>query len=418
MNISPRLSLPYVSASQSQKHVTVNDGLRRLDALLHLRALSASLAAEPAAPAEGDAYIIPAGASGAQWSAFAAGDVAAFQDGAWRAAAPKPGWRAYVADADGFIYFDGAAWTNELQLGGDARFGRLGVNADADSVNRFALKSDAALLSHDDVTPGTGDARQIVNKSAAARTASVLFQSEFSGRAEFGLAGDDDFHLKVSADGAAWKDAIVVVASSGYVGIGEASPSRPLTVSSAGNLGPAGTASILVEGSANKERVEIRSAGSNPQPTFQGKGFGGTPASPTPTLNGVRLFGLVGAGADSNGLFDPGAALIEMAAAENFTPTGHGSRITFGTTPLGSTARGIDLRIEPGGKMATGDYAPACELDVDGPVRVKSYAKASLPAASAGAGQMIYVSDEAGGAVIAFSDGTNWRRVSDRAVVS
>lgn len=31
---------------------------------------------------------------------------------------------------------------------------------------------------------------------------------------------------------------------------------------------------------------------------------------------------------------------------------------------------------------------------------------------------LIFVSDESGGAVPAFSDGTNWRRVTDRAVVS
>jgi len=35
-----------------------------------------------------------------------------------------------------------------------------------------------------------------------------------------------------------------------------------------------------------------------------------------------------------------------------------------------------------------------------------------------GAGALLYVTDEAGGAVMAFSDGTNWRRVTDRAVVS
>lgn len=40
-----------------------------------------------------------------------------------------------------------------------------------------------------------------------------------------------------------------------------------------------------------------------------------------------------------------------------------------------------------------------------------------LPSASP-AGKMIYVSDESGGAVPAFSDGTDWRRVTDRAVVS
>lgn len=34
------------------------------------------------------------------------------------------------------------------------------------------------------------------------------------------------------------------------------------------------------------------------------------------------------------------------------------------------------------------------------------------------AGGAIYVSDETGGGVLAFSDGTNWRRVTDRAVIS
>lgn len=49
--------------------------------------------------------------------------------------------------------------------------------------------------------------------------------------------------------------------------------------------------------------------------------------------------------------------------------------------------------------------------------QLPTYVKASLPPA-APAGQMIYVSDEAGGAVPAFSDGSDWRRVTDRAVVS
>jgi len=52
-----------------------------------------------------------------------------------------------------------------------------------------------------------------------------------------------------------------------------------------------------------------------------------------------------------------------------------------------------------------------------GPVYFKSYTVATLPSASV-AGGMIYVSDETGGAVMAFSDGTNWRRVTDRSVVA
>lgn len=46
-----------------------------------------------------------------------------------------------------------------------------------------------------------------------------------------------------------------------------------------------------------------------------------------------------------------------------------------------------------------------------------SYTVAALPS-PATPGRMIYVSDESGGAVLAFSDGTNWRRVTDRAIVS
>ena len=46
-----------------------------------------------------------------------------------------------------------------------------------------------------------------------------------------------------------------------------------------------------------------------------------------------------------------------------------------------------------------------------------SYTVAGLPAAG-NAGAMLFVTDETGGAVPAFDDGTNWRRVTDRAIVS
>lgn len=49
--------------------------------------------------------------------------------------------------------------------------------------------------------------------------------------------------------------------------------------------------------------------------------------------------------------------------------------------------------------------------------RMRSATVATLPSASP-AGQWIYVSDETGGAIPCFSDGTNWRRVTDRAIAS
>ena len=53
-----------------------------------------------------------------------------------------------------------------------------------------------------------------------------------------------------------------------------------------------------------------------------------------------------------------------------------------------------------------------------GPVEFPRYAVLSVPDASAYIGHMIYVTNETGGPVMAFSDGTNWRRVTDRAVIS
>ncbi len=98
----------------------------------------------------------------------------------------------------------------------------LGVNTVADATNRLAVKSDAVLLSHDDTTPGTGDMRLKLNKASAGGTASLLYHTGWSGRAEFGLAGDDDFHVKVSANGSTWREAIIVSRSTGAV-------SMPLT---------------------------------------------------------------------------------------------------------------------------------------------------------------------------------------------
>lgn len=50
-------------------------------------------------------------------------------------------------------------------------------------------------------------------------------------------------------------------------------------------------------------------------------------------------------------------------------------------------------------------------------VQLTSYTVSTLPVATTDGG-LIFVTDETGGAVPAFSDGTNWRRTTDRTVVS
>lgn len=52
------------------------------------------------------------------------------------------------------------------------------------------------------------------------------------------------------------------------------------------------------------------------------------------------------------------------------------------------------------------------------PVMLKSYLKTALPDPLAFMDGLIIVSNDVGGLTPAFSDGTNWRRVADRAVIS
>ena len=47
-----------------------------------------------------------------------------------------------------------------------------------------------------------------------------------------------------------------------------------------------------------------------------------------------------------------------------------------------------------------------------------NYIVATVPDATKNEAMCIYVSDETGGATIAFSDGVNWRRCQDRAIIS
>lgn len=52
------------------------------------------------------------------------------------------------------------------------------------------------------------------------------------------------------------------------------------------------------------------------------------------------------------------------------------------------------------------------------PVALAHFPRTDLPNAARSPGALIFVGDATGGAVPAFSDGTNWRRCDDRMIVS
>jgi Protein of unknown function (DUF2793) len=216
MQDTGRFELPLIMPSQAQKHVTHNEALTLLDGLIHLVVNTQGDTAPPATAAVDDAFLVGAPATGA-W--FGQEGKLAFNTGAgWRFAAPARGMIAFFAAANELRIYEQGVWTKIGNFTGPASYATLGVNTSADAVNRLAVRSNAALFTAlETAGGGNGDVQVKLNKEALADTASILFQTGFSGRAELGLSGDDALSFKVSPDGSAWATALSVNPASGLV---------------------------------------------------------------------------------------------------------------------------------------------------------------------------------------------------------
>lgn len=219
---TPRLGLPYVAAGQAQKHVTVNEAFARLDGLVQTAVESRAETDEPAEPADGALYILPEDATGETWGDHDAGELMRFEAGGWTSLPVSAGHIAWVVDEAVLVVFDGEAWTAvEAGEGEEVSFQNiplLGVGTTADGTNPLAAKLNKVLLAAKTAGEGgDGDLRVTISKETAGDTAALLFQTNYGGRAEFGLLGADDATLKVSADGSSWHEAFSVAKATGKV---------------------------------------------------------------------------------------------------------------------------------------------------------------------------------------------------------
>lgn len=207
MATTAHMGVTLVEQAQASKEVTVNEALSRLDAVLNTGAKDKDLATPPGSPVAGDVYIV-AGSPTGDWAGHAG--KLAFFDQIWRFITPREGLTLWVNDEDALYTYDGAAWGKTAAV--LQNISLLGVNATADATNKLAVKSAAVLLDN------TGAGVQVkVNKNASGDTASFLFQDGYSGRAEIGCIGDDDFRFKVSSNGSAFNTALLLDKSTGRV---------------------------------------------------------------------------------------------------------------------------------------------------------------------------------------------------------
>lgn len=116
--------------------------------------------------------------------------------GGWGFFSPRPGWLAWITDEATLVVFNGGHWAAVFDPGLGA-VDRLSVNAAlADETNRLAVRAPAILFDH------AGSSHRLkLNKNAAPATTSLVLQSGYSGHAELGLCGDNEFRLKLSGDG-------------------------------------------------------------------------------------------------------------------------------------------------------------------------------------------------------------------------
>jgi hypothetical protein len=186
------LGLPLILPNQAQKHVTHNEALAALDVIVQLAVIARTETVPPVLAVPGDRYIVPAGAT-LDW-AGQAGKVAVLTEAGWQFYSPNPGWRAHVMAEGLTAVFDGVAWKTAAE--GAGVFAEVGVSATPDATNRLSVSAPATLLNH----AGAGHQLKL-NKAAETDTASLLFQTGFSGRAEMGTTGSDEFAIRTSANG-------------------------------------------------------------------------------------------------------------------------------------------------------------------------------------------------------------------------
>ncbi|SDG13764.1 DUF2793 domain-containing protein [Rhodobacter capsulatus] len=148
------LGLPYLLAAQAQKHVTHNEALRLLDAMVQLSVLDRTRTAPPASPADGNRHLVASGATGL-WAGWDL-NIAFWIDGAWVRLVPRTGWLVWVAAEGLFLVWTGSAWevVGEPRDVSDAVFSLVN-DADPTKKATFSLAGISAGTTRSFTLPNT-----------------------------------------------------------------------------------------------------------------------------------------------------------------------------------------------------------------------------------------------------------------------
>lgn len=125
----------------------------------------------------------------------------------------------------------------------------------------------------------------------------------------------------------------------------------------------------------------------------------------------------------SNAVYDADAVLAAAIAALSANLSGNYTSTTNLAPLLIEDAINDGITAKAPAQNIVFD-ALAAKLSLDGstpmtgPLVAAPFTVGGVPAAGSYAGGIVYVTNESGGATIAYSNGTNWRRVYDNAIIS
>jgi len=121
MTTTTHLGITLVEQSQSQKEITVNTALTRLDAFLNNGAKSRSINTPPGSPSSGDLYIVGPSPTGA-WTGKSLNLV--YFDQVWQFITPNEGITLWVDDENLIYTYNGSTWVAGINVGGTATIGQ------------------------------------------------------------------------------------------------------------------------------------------------------------------------------------------------------------------------------------------------------------------------------------------------------
>ena len=189
-----RLDLPFLQAGQALKNITHNEALQRLDSGLYLSCSNMGATSLPDNPAE-DLVLLVSHSPDITLS-DRIGQIAVFTANGWVWFTPKPGWSLWDETEQTLRIYNGESWVPPMKETLQDSLPKLGLNAAATTAQRLSISSESSLFNHD------GNSHRLtLNRAAQDDTASLIFQTGFTGVAELGLTGSGGFSLKTSSDG-------------------------------------------------------------------------------------------------------------------------------------------------------------------------------------------------------------------------